>query len=202
MGAFFGIMAGISPGPLLALVISETITHNKRAGIKVALAPLITDLPIIVLSFVIISNFVETNLVMSIISFAGAVFLVWLGYECLITKRLEIEIMKDRSRSLLKGIMANVLNPHPYLFWITVGTPIAIKAYQVSLLTVILFFLSLYVMLTGSKIGVAILVDRTRTFLSGGVYVWILRILGLALLVFAVIFFIQGIRGISGVIVS
>ena len=43
MGAIFGFAAGISPGPLLTLVITETIKHNKTEGIKVALAPLITD---------------------------------------------------------------------------------------------------------------------------------------------------------------
>lgn len=47
MGAIFGFIAGISPGPLLTLVITETITHNKSEGIKIAIAPLITDLPIL-----------------------------------------------------------------------------------------------------------------------------------------------------------
>ena len=49
-GIILGLMAGISPGPLLALVISETLKHGKKEGIKIALTPFITDLPAILLS--------------------------------------------------------------------------------------------------------------------------------------------------------
>lgn len=45
-GIIFGLSAGISPGPLLALVISETLKFGRKEGIKVAIAPLITDIPI------------------------------------------------------------------------------------------------------------------------------------------------------------
>lgn len=38
-GSILGLSAGMSPGPLFALVISETIAHDIRAGIKVALVP-------------------------------------------------------------------------------------------------------------------------------------------------------------------
>ena len=42
-----GLAAGFAPGPLLVLVISETLQHSTRAGIKVAFAPVITDLAIV-----------------------------------------------------------------------------------------------------------------------------------------------------------
>jgi len=45
-----GVSAGFAPGPLLTLVISETLQHDIKSGVKVALAPIITDLPIIILS--------------------------------------------------------------------------------------------------------------------------------------------------------
>jgi len=44
------VSAGFAPGPLLTLVISETLQHDIKSGVKVALAPIITDLPIIILS--------------------------------------------------------------------------------------------------------------------------------------------------------
>ena len=55
-GIVLGLSAGFSPGPLLALVISETLQHDIRAGIKVAVAPIITDLPIIIFSLFIINE--------------------------------------------------------------------------------------------------------------------------------------------------
>ena len=46
-GAVFGLAAGLMPGPLLALVIQQTLRHGPTEGIKVAAAPLLTDLPIV-----------------------------------------------------------------------------------------------------------------------------------------------------------
>ncbi len=197
MGVLFGLTAGISPGPLLALVITETITHNKTEGIKVAVAPLITDLPIIIISFFVISRYSQFNLIMSLISFLGGVFLVFLGYECLRTKGLTIDTEKSKSGSLIKGIIVNILNPHPYLFWITVGTPVALKAYQVNLTAVIIFFLSFYLLLIGSKIIVVLIVEKSKTFLSNMVYIWIMRILGVSLFIFAALFFVDSIKKLT-----
>ncbi|MCX9013779.1 MAG: hypothetical protein OIN89_03135 [Candidatus Methanoperedens sp.] len=45
-GMIFGLTSGISPGPLLTLVISETLKNGSSGGMKVAVAPLITDIPI------------------------------------------------------------------------------------------------------------------------------------------------------------
>lgn len=99
--------------------------------------------------------------------------------------------------SLKKGIIANILNPHPYLFWVTVGIPIVIKAYETNVGAVLLFFLSFYVFLLGSKIGVAILADKTRALLNSRIYIWIMRILGMALFVFAILFIVEGIKTLT-----
>jgi len=94
MGAFFGLMAGISPGPLLALVISETLNHSRKEGIKVAIAPLITDLPIIILTWFVFSGLAKFDTVLNIISLAGGVFLVFIGYETLMVKEMSPSIEK------------------------------------------------------------------------------------------------------------
>ncbi len=46
-GITLGLSAGLSPRPLMALVLSETINFGKKAGILVAFAPVLTDIPII-----------------------------------------------------------------------------------------------------------------------------------------------------------
>lgn len=200
VGAIFGFTAGISPGPLLTLVITETITHNKSEGIKIAIAPLITDLPIISATFLLLSRFSHLNILMSLISFFGGIFLIYLGYECFQTERFVFDIQKSRTRSLLKGIVVNILNPHPYLFWITVGTPIALKAYQISLGTAIMFFVSFYSLLIGSKVSVALIVEKSKTFLTNKIYTWTMRVLGLTLFIFATLFFADCIKNLRDLI--
>ena len=55
IGIGLGLAAGISPGPLLTLVISTTLERGFRAGTRIAIAPLITDAPIIVVTLLILS---------------------------------------------------------------------------------------------------------------------------------------------------
>jgi threonine/homoserine/homoserine lactone efflux protein len=43
MGIVLGFAAGISPGPLMAMTISESLQHGSREGVKVAISPLVTD---------------------------------------------------------------------------------------------------------------------------------------------------------------
>ena len=198
MGAFFGLSAGISPGPLLTLVISETLRHNRKEGIKVAVAPLITDLPIILLTSLILSRLSQYSLVIAFISLSGGIYFSWLGYETLKTEVPDIDIKKKKSGSLRKGITSNFLNPNPYIFWLTAGIPNAFKAYERSLMTVILYFLLFYVMLIGSKIIVALLVERSKNFLRKKTYRILMLILGTALLAFAAWFFYEGIKIFAG----
>ena len=194
LGSALGLSAGISPGPLLTLVISETLQHGRREGIKVALSPLVTDLPIILISLLILAGMGKSTAVLSLISFAGAVFLSFLGWECLRTRELTIAAPPVRPRSLQKGITANLLNPHPYLFWITVGGPTAVRAWHSGYGAAIVFFVTFYLFLTGSKIATAFLVSRSGSFLKGKAYQWMMRALGAVLFFFAALFMGDGIR--------
>jgi threonine/homoserine/homoserine lactone efflux protein len=194
MGAFFGLSAGISPGPLLTLIITETIKHNRKEGIKIALAPLITDLPIISITYFVFSKLSQFNTVLGIISILGGVFFVFLGYETVKTKVQDLQAQSIKRESLKKGITANILNPHPYVFWFTVGIPTAFKAYEISLLTAFLYFLLFYTMLIGSKVTIAIIVEKSKSFLNNRAFLFTMQILATALFAFAILLFYNGIK--------
>ena len=193
-GILFGLVAGISPGPLLTLVISETIKHNKKEGIFVASAPILTDIPIVLLSVFVLAKLSSFNLVLGTISISGALFIVYLAYESITTKGIELNLQKVKAQSLRKGIITNFLNPHPYLFWIAVGAPTILKGYRVNVLSVVFFILGFYLFLVGSKIMVALMVDKSKSFLKSNTYVYIIRTLGFILLIFSVIFIKDGLN--------
>jgi len=193
-GIILGLTSGLSPGPLLTLVFTQTIKHNRTEGIKVALSPLITDLPIILITVLILGRLARFDMFLAVISFAGAIFLVYLGIESLRTRELSIRLQTSDSGSLKKGIIANFLNPSPYLFWTTVGTPLMLKAYKTDLLTSILFMMSFYVFLIGSKVVVAFLVDRTKQFINQKFYLILMRTLGIILIVFSLTFLYEGLK--------
>jgi threonine/homoserine/homoserine lactone efflux protein len=194
VGIVLGLSAGFAPGPLLTLVISETLRHDIGAGIKVAVSPLFTDLPIIVLTLAVLSRLSGSNHILGIISLVGGGVIFFMGYESMNPKRSESNPVAAEPKSLLKGILVNALSPHPYLFWIGVGGPIMGKAMNLNMAAPLVFIGSFYTFLIGSKMLLAVLVNRSKSFLSGPWYVGTMRLLGTALCLLALLLFRDGLK--------
>ncbi len=100
----------------------------------------------------------------------------------------------ERPKSLVKGVFANLLNPNPYLFWISVGGPIMMKSMSNGLTGPLLFAGGFYLCLIGSKVSLALLVGRSRAILGGTGYRYAVRLPGLALVGLAVVLFRDGFK--------
>jgi len=198
-GVILGLTAGISPGPLLTLVISETLRHGRKEGIKVALAPFITDLPIILLSLFILSKLSRLHSVLGVISILGGLYLAYLAYENIGLKGIDASIQNIKPQSIRKGIIANFFSPAPYMFWIAVGAPLMLKAYGVAPIAAIMFIAGFYLCLVGAKIVVAVIAAKSKSFIKSRWYIYILRALGAVLLFFAVIFIREGLKYLMAV---
>jgi len=192
-GITLGLYAGLSPGPLLVLVISQTLKHGYKEGIRVAFAPIISDIPIIIICLLFLSLISGYTSILGIISIIGGLYLLYLAYESFKTKGLTGDIKLEKPKSLRKGVTLNLLNPAPYLFWITIGGPIIIPAYYQDSLSPLWFIIGFYALLVGSKIALAYATGKSRDFIEGKTYIWIMRILGAVLVIFALYFLNQGI---------
>jgi threonine/homoserine/homoserine lactone efflux protein len=192
-----GLSGGLSPGPLLMLVISESLRHGVKEGIKVSVAPLFTDFPIILATIYVLSRLSDIQPVIGAISLLGAAFLAFLGYESLSFKGVDIDLAQIKPQSIKKGIAANFLNPSPYIFWFSIGAPIVLKAYNTNVLSAILFVLFFYAPLVGSKILIAVVIGKSRRFLKSGHYVYTIRFLGIILLMFAWLFVKDGLNSLG-----
>ncbi len=199
LGIVLGLSAGLSPGPLLTLVISETLRHDVRSGVRVALSPIFTDLPIILLTLTVLVQLSNFEKILGVISLVGAVVILYMGYESMNPKNIDSEFSKTGQKSLLKGILANGLSPHPYLFWFSVGGPIMTRAMNVNLTALSAFVGTFYLLLIGSKILLAVLVGRSKSFLNGKVYLYIMRFLGLVLCFLSLVLFRDGLRLLGAV---
>jgi threonine/homoserine/homoserine lactone efflux protein len=194
LGVVFGLSGGLSPGPLLTLVISETLKHGAKEGVKVSIAPLLTDLPIVLVTILILSQLAEVMPLLGLVSLMGGVFLFYLGYESLSFKGGDIEVEQIEPQSIRKGVIVNFLNPSPYMFWFTIGAPVVLKALKVGPLSAFLFIVGFYLFLVGSKVLVAIVVGRSRFFLKSRYYIYTVKFLGIILLVFALVFLRDSLR--------
>ena len=128
-GMLLGLSGGLAPGPLLTLVASETLRHGARAGVRVALAPLLTDLPIILATVLLLRPLVDQSLPLALIHLGGGLYLAWLGFQGVRFRGAELE-PTDPAGSLRRGVIANFLNPSPYLFWLAVGAPTVLAAWR------------------------------------------------------------------------
>ncbi len=180
-GVFLGLAAGVAPGPLLTLVVSQTLRFGTAEGLKVALAPLLTDLPIVLVSVLVLSRLSDSEMVLGIISLVGALYLGFLALEAIRTRPVETDFSNASPKSLRRGALVNFLNPHPYLFWMTVGGPLILKGMKEDPISPLLFVTGFYILLIGSKLFLAGVIGRYRAFLSSRAYVSTVRILGLVL---------------------
>jgi len=187
-GIIFGLAAGLSPGPLVTLVVSETLKNGKKKGIEVAISPLISESLIILFVLVILSSVAENYVVIGAISLIGACFLIYLGLSNLTTNVKESRDGLGKDNALLRGITTNLLNPFAYMFWLTIGGPRIIESVRVHISATILFMLGFYMMLVGSQTAISIVVDKSKTLVRSKYYVYIIRALGIMLIVFALIF--------------
>lgn len=196
-GMLLGLSAGLSPGPMLTLVVSQTLRHGVQEGVKVAFAPLLTDTPIVIACLLFLSFFSDIKPALGVISIFGGIYLFYLGLSSLRVKTENIDEDVD-PKSLKKGLMVNFLNPSPYMFWVSIGGPLVLKASSISLTSAAAFIIPFYVLLVGSKIVVAMISGRSRNLLSSRYYRIIIRTLGLVLMGFGVLFLRDGFKYLLG----
>jgi threonine/homoserine/homoserine lactone efflux protein len=121
------------------------------------------------------------------IAMAGVVYLLYLAWESWFAPPPVATETSAAPRSILRGAIVNFLNPNPYLFWLTAGTPMLIKAWRHSALAAAAFIAVFFVCLVGSKLLLALVLARSREHVVGRWYRPVMRTLAALLVVFAVI---------------
>ena len=170
VGLGFGFSGGITPGPLTTLVMTTSLQRGFAAGSRFAVAPLLSDAPIIAITVFFVGSMPDAAV--RVLAIVGGVFLLYLGVQ---TVRAASEanlspVEVSAAQDYRRGVIVNTLNPHPWLFWITVGAPTVIGYWRVSGGQAIAFIFGFYVLLVGGKLMLAYLVARGGQFLSKRAY--------------------------------
>jgi threonine/homoserine/homoserine lactone efflux protein len=172
LGISLGFAAGISPGPLLSLVLRTSLERGFWAGVRTALSPLLTDAPIIVSCLLLLSAIPAQF--SSFLGFVGGAFVIYLGLEGIQsarTAKLEQNVQTSAaSTDVLRGALVNVLSPHPWLFWIGIGAPTLKNAYDLGWTRAVGFLFGFFVLLIGMKIILAFLISSGKKFLTQKTY--------------------------------
>jgi threonine/homoserine/homoserine lactone efflux protein len=193
-----GLLSGISPGPLMTLVISSSLERGFPAGASTAIAPLLTDLPVILLSLLVLGRLPEWFL--EAVTIAGGLFVIWIGTKTVRNAGRDLEEGPADgvpSQAVFRGAMVNLLSPHPWLFWFTVGTPFMIQRWSTARWESVAFLSIFMVLLVGCKIALALAVSRGRRFLGTGGYRYTLAGCGVLLVGFGLHLLWQGWAGLG-----
>lgn len=129
-GLGFGLAAASQPGPLQTYLISQALTRGWKKSLINALAPLISDAPIISLCVLILSQ--VPDWFQAFLYIAGGLFILYLAYGAYKTWRNFDENQaqpESKIDGLPKAVMMNFLSPGPYIFWSLVTGPILVKGW-------------------------------------------------------------------------
>lgn len=179
-----GLAAGLAPGPLLALVMAESLRGGAASGIRVALAPLVTDTPIVALSWGLAGSLDPSSPWLAALALTGSLVVAHLALGQW-RATLPQPDTGSAGRSLGRGVAVNLLSPHPWLFWITIGGPLLTAESRESVAPALAFLLAFYALLVGTKVGLALLTAHWGRRLTEGGYRLVCRLLGAALALFA-----------------
>jgi len=165
-GIGYGFAAAAQPGPFQAYLISQTLSNGWRRTLPAALAPLISDGPIIVLTLVVLSH--VPVWFQRFLYIAGGLFILYLAYSAFVAWRNFDEagvVTHSGSRqSAVRAAMMNALSPGPYLYWSLVTGPILLAGWRKAPVNGIGFLVSFYATIVLSLIAIIVVFGTARRF--------------------------------------
>jgi threonine/homoserine/homoserine lactone efflux protein len=176
------------PGPAVLYIVARSIEQGRRAGVLSAVAVGLGNLTqAIAASLGLSALILSSAVVFTIIKFAGAAYLVYIGVRTLFSRPAKIDGESDASsmkRVASQGFMVALLNPKTALFFLaflpqfiqpTRGN-VAAQTLSLGITFVVLGIVtdSAYAMLSGSlghwlRNNMKFL--RAQRYFSGGIYV-------------------------------
>ena len=131
-GIGYGLVAAAQPGPLQTYLISQALTKGWKFTLPAALAPLISDGPIIAVSLLILSQ--VPFWLQRFLHIAGGLYILYLAYGTYQAwKNLDPNvpyIETETRQSVFKAALINTLNPNPYIFWSLVTGPLLLEGWR------------------------------------------------------------------------
>lgn len=207
-GLSIGLGSGVAPGPLTGLVISTTLRSGLGPGLRIAVAPLISDSVIILLSLTLVSQLPDVAI--TILGVVGAIVVAAFGIEILwsASKMSNSEVAIGETNmegqkptklqklpALAQGVLINFLNPAPWIFWITAGSTILIAFWRESPTQALVFIFTFYFALIGAKVVLVFALAASAHRMKARTYRLILIGSGILLLVTAVVLLLTHVVG-------
>lgn len=196
-GGSLGLTASISPGPLLFYLISQSLSGGWKRGAIVSIAPLVSDIPLIIIILVLLDH--VPPLFLRFLSIGGGIYVIYLAWNLFQSWRrnrgVNLDEKSEFRHNLGRAILVNYLSPGPYMFWTLVNGPLLLQALHISILHGIVFLISFYGLFIGSMLALVSIFSQAQRF--GQRIVRTLSLLSVIILsIFGVVLIYRGVTGI------
>lgn len=149
-----GLFAGLAPGPYTTMVVGTALERGFRPAARLALAPLVTDVLPLVVTALVLERLSFTAL--TVLGVMGGILIAMIGVRFLSRHSSPLQ---DEAELRAGGpsarfghvVLSSLLSPAPWLFWLVVGSPLLLSAWERSPAQGVLYV----VLLFGTNIGSA-----------------------------------------------
>lgn len=145
-----GLSGAVSPGPLLAFNIQETMRRGFMAGPYVATGHAILELLVVAALALGLTQLLDSDPVIGAIGVLGGIFLLWMGWRMLRDPARGAPDLfgpqYDTSQQsvagpIVGGILVSLSNPFWTVWWITVGAAFITRSLEQGLWGIGAFYL-------------------------------------------------------------
>lgn len=194
-GVISGIVLAFLIGPVFFTIIQTSIEKGFASGVHVAIGVSLSDSMYILVSYLGLVQFAQTENFRHYMAYAGGLILLGFGLYYLLVKRrklarFEVELAHVDGGPWMKlvgkGFLINALSPMVLFFWIATVSLATTSLGYVSPARATLFFVSIVATVFTTDVVKAKLADRLRTLITPR-FIRIMNIvLGVVMIVFAI----------------
>jgi threonine/homoserine/homoserine lactone efflux protein len=168
-----------------------------KRGAIVAIAPLISDIPLIIVILVLLNQI--PNFALRAISLIGGVYVIYLAWKLFQAWKSppfnQLEAKVNFPQNLMRAVLVNYSSPGPYMFWTLVNGPLLLSALRTSIFHGIVFLISFYSLFIGGMLGLVGIFSQAGRLASH--FVRVLKLISVIILsLLGIIMIYRGVIGI------
>jgi threonine/homoserine/homoserine lactone efflux protein len=165
IGITYAFAAAAQPGSFQTYIISQSLSRGWRRTLPAALAPLISDVPTVLIVLLVLTRL--PGWLLQVLQLVGGVFLLYLAASAYKSWR-DFENRRSvpeqsSQQTVLKAVTVNLLNPNPYLAWSLVLGPLLLKGWQAAPMNGVAMLVGFYSVMIICQGGIIIVSGAART---------------------------------------
>jgi threonine/homoserine/homoserine lactone efflux protein len=193
-GVLLGITVAFIIGPVFFTILQTSIYRGFRAGVFLSFGVMLSDLTLIVLSYIGLLELINNDANQIVIGIAGGILLIGFGVVT-IRRRPVVKVTVGEAQMrvsrpgaityIVKGYFMNIMNPFLLVFWVTVMSVFGARE-DVELPHILIFFTGTLVTIFITDVIKCYIAKKIKKFITARTLLYINRFVGATLVGFGI----------------